>query len=603
MKRLPWFRLNETNKGLRPLPGPYPPLEVSISLATTSDVKKLSPTLEQPRAEERMWLLFTGLLLLAILIAAIRWILDHPYGIHWDEALYFNNVLRDMHNLHSGSLRKLGSILIGGDVSRPPANLLLALPFLALFGFHTAIARLVTLACWGVSGWFVYLTTRRLGSPAAGAVAILVFCLSPEVISASIFFSTEGPFFLATSVMLYFVSFYWSDGAEHPRGWIWLGLAVGLGLLSKSSFVLIAVPVLAVTFLFVRRNHPNVPALASFIKAGVLAFVVAAPWWLKNLGPALSYTKFAREQPRNSLGVPSLVTWAKWFITVVVSLLGPALSILIGLIVIVAFRKIIMKREVSLDPAHRAALVTCVCAVLPLVALQLSGTNHLLRYLCPAVIPFAIAVGVLSDVTGWIRSRAAIAISGMLAFVQLLMIVAPVAFPNNQPVDPGFYNGGLPWRIMVRFEQWDLKPLRDIAQNCGLEKPRIAFLGMGRPLNPPQILYPWFVAGASPSERNGYSEPLWLWRYEQGPLDWQQVMSSAEQSDIVLTAPTFVGQATDRQDLDNQYNREFAERLAADPRFRGPTRLEMGRLWPVEVLVFVKKTLVCQSTADGQAKR
>ena len=80
-------------------------------------------------------------------------------------------------------------------------------------------------------------------------------------------------------------------------------------------------------------------------------------------------------------------------------------------------------------------------------------------------------------------------------------------------------------------------------------------------------------------------------------------MSSAEQSDVALTAPTFVGQATDRQNFDNQYNREFAERLAADPLFRGPIRLEMGRFWPVEVLVFVKKTLVCQSMADRQPKR
>jgi 4-amino-4-deoxy-L-arabinose transferase-like glycosyltransferase len=541
-------------------------------------------------------------MVLLILVAASRWILEHPYAIHWDEALYFNNVLRDIHNLHSGSLRQLGSIVIGGDIRRPPANLLLALPFLTLFGFHTAIARFVTLACWGVSAWFIYLTMRRIGSPAAGAVAVLVFCLSPEVISASIFFSTEGPLFLATSVMLFFLSFYWSDGVEHQRGWIGLGLAIGLGLLSKSSFVLIALPVLAATFFFIRRNHLTIPAMSSFIKSGALAFVVAAPWWLKNLGPALSYTKFAREQPRNSLGDPSLVTWAKWFFTVVVSLIGPGLSILIGLVVIVAFRKIIMKREVNLDPVHRAALVTCGCAVLPLVAIQLSGTNHLLRYLCPAVIPLAIAVGVLSDVTGWIRSRAAMAFSGALVAVQLLMIVSPVLFPNNHPVDPGLFNGGLPWRIMVRFDQWDLKPLRDISQNCSLEKPKISFLGIGRPLNPPQILYPWFLAGESPAEKNGFSEPLWLWRYEQGQLDWQEVMNSASRSDIVVTAPDFVGQATDRQGLDNQYNREFAERLAGDPRFRGPIRLQMGRFEPVEVLVFVNSSLACHPAAKGQAK-
>jgi 4-amino-4-deoxy-L-arabinose transferase-like glycosyltransferase len=552
---------------------------------------------------ERYSLVFACLVVLAIAAAAIRWILDHPYGIHWDEALYFNNALRDLHNVYSGSLRQLGSIVIGGDVRRPPANLLLALPFLILFGFHTAVARFVTLACWGVSAWFIYLTTRRIASPAAGALAALVFCLSPEVISASIFFSTEGPFFLATSMMLYFGSSYWRDETERSdRSWIGFGLAIGLGLLSKSSFALIAVPVLLVTFFLARRNQLRFPATASFTKAGTLGLIIAAPWWLKNLGPALSYARFAREQTRNSLGAPSFVTWGKWFYTVVVSLIGPGLSILIGLVIVLVVRKILVKREVSLNQVQRTALLTCLAAVLPLIGLQLSGTNHLLRYLCPAVIPFAIAVGLLSDVTGMIRSRAAMAISGTLAGAQLLMMVAPVVFPNNRPVDPGFFNGGLPWRIMVRFDQWDWKPLRDIAQSCALEKPKIAFLGMGRPLNPPQLLYPWFAAGDSPSERNGFDEPLWLWRYEQGPVDWQKVMSLVGRGDIVLTAPGFEGQATDRQDFDNRDNREFAERISRDPRFRGPMRLKMGRFEPVEVDVFLRNGLACSPRQEQTAR-
>lgn len=563
---------------------------------------ELSASRQQARSTERSWLWLTGLLLLPLVVAAIRWMFDHPYGIHWDEALYFNNLLRDLHNLHSGSLRQLGSILIGGDVRRPPANLLLALPFVAAFGFHTVIPRLVTLACWGVSGWLIYLTTRRMASQSAAALAVLVFCLSPEVVSASIFFSTEGPFFIATALMLYFASFYWSDEAQAPRVWIGLGLAMGLGLLAKSSFLLIAVPVVAVTMiLFLRRNHWKFSAWSSFVKAGAVAFVVAAPWWIKNLGPALAYTKFAREQPRNSLGSPSLAIWAKWFFTVVVSLMGPALAILIALVGIMAFRKLVFRKETSLDPIHQAALLTCGFGILPLVVLQLSGTNHLLRYLCSALIPFAIAVGVLAEAAGWTRLKPALAISGTLATVQLLMLVTPVAFPNQQPVDPGFYNGGLPWRIMVRFDQWDWKPLQEISQSCGLDKPKIAFLGMGRPLNPPQILYPWFIKGLSPSDRNGFYEPLWLYRYEQGPFDWNQVMSAAELSDIVLTAPAFVGQATDRQNLDNGHNREFADRLFKDPLFQPPIHLQMGRFEPVEVLVFVKSGFACHSTATARA--
>ncbi|HKW64931.1 MAG TPA: glycosyltransferase family 39 protein [Candidatus Acidoferrum sp.] len=568
----------------------------------TSVENELSSSRKQTRFTEKSWLWLTGLLLLPLIVAAVRWMLDHPYGIHWDEALYFNNLLRDLHNLHSGSLRQLGSILIGGDVRRPPANLLLSLPFVAAVGFHTVIPRLVTLACWGITGWLIYLTSRRMAGQSAAALAVLVFCLSPEVVSASIFFSTEGPFFIATAAMLYFASFYWSDEAQRPRVWIGLGLAIGLGLLAKSSFLLIAVPVVAVTMiLFHRHTHWNSSAWSSFFKAGAVAFVVAAPWWIKNLGPALAYTKFAREQPRNSLGSPSPAIWAKWLFTVVVSLIGPALAILIAIVGILAFHKLVLRKEISLDPVHRAALATCSFAILPLVALQLSGTNHLLRYLCPVLIPFAISVGVLAETSGWIRYRPALAITGALAAVQLLMLVTPVAFPNQQPVDPGFYNGGLPWRMMVRFEQWDWKPLREISQGCGLDKPKIAFLGMGRPLNPPQILYPWFVKGLSPSDGNGFYEPLWLYRYEQGPYDWNQVMSSAELSDIVLTAPTFVGQATDRQNFDNEHNREFADRLAKDPLFQPPIHLQMGRFEPVEVLVFVKNGFACHSPTTAQA--
>ena len=145
-----------------------------------------------------------------------------------------------------------------------------------------------------------------------------------------------------------------------------------------------------------------------------------------------------------------------------------------------------------------------------------------------------IAVGVLADSTGWIRMRTAVGVTFVLAGMQLLMLAYPVLLPNRQPVDPGFYNGGLPWRIMVRFEQWDWAPVHEIAQDCGLSRPKIAFLGMGRPLNPAQIEYPWFLAGESPSEKNGYTEPLWLWRYEEGPFDWTPVMAGADGDSFLI---------------------------------------------------------------------
>ena len=559
------------------------------------------PNMEDSGTEGPSWFFFASAVVFLIVVAATRWIFAHPYGIHWDEAYYFNEALTDTHKLHSGSLRQLGSILID-DPFRPPAYRLFALPFLALFGFHTVTTRFVTLACWLATAAFLYLTSRRIASPAAAAIAVLVFCLAPEVLSASTFFSTEGPFLLAVSATLYFLLDYW--GEEWGRqGWICLGLAFALGLLSKITFVLIAFPILAVTFILHRPKPLSVQALMPLFKSSALAFVIAAPWWLKNIVRAVQYSGMSRQQPRESFGAPSLLTWAKWLGSVAMGLLGPAITILICLVVIVAVRRIVIKKETVLKPLHRTAVWAGVCAGLPLVVLQLSGMNHNLRYLTPAVIPLAMAIGVLSDATGWIRSRSAAAIAGTLIFAQLLMIVSPVAFPKPYPVDPGLVNGGLPWGIWVRFEQWDWRPLRNVASSCGLQQPKISFLGMGRPLNPPQIEYPWFVDGTVSSDAGLWrSQPIWLWRYEEGRLDWQDLMSKSDQSDIVLTAPGFIGQVSDKQDLDNRYNREFVERLAADPLFRGPIRLKMGRFEPIEVAVFVKSTLPCHFAEEPPSR-
>jgi len=93
-------------------------------------------------------------------------------------------------------------------------------------------------------------------------------------------------------------------------------------------------------------------------------------------------------------------------------------------------------------------------------------------------------------------------------------------------------------------------------------------------------------------------DPTWLWRYENGAIDWQSLMTTADQSDIVITAPHFAGEAAYGEDRDNRYNADFAARLSEGQHFRKATTLEMGRFEPVEVLVFVNRNLTCRS-ADG----
>jgi len=220
------------------------------------------------------------------------------------------------------------------------------------------------------------------------------------------------------------------------------------------------------------------------------------------------------------------------------------------------------------------------------------------------VIPLAIAVGVLADWSGWALAGPSIAISGLLFCAQLVMIVAPVLFPNKHPVIMGMANGQYPWRVMARVDQWDWTPLEQISRSCGAESPKISYLGEGRAFNPPQIERPWATVAASTGLANyPYPDVTWLWRYEEGPIDWQKVMASADQSDLVITAPRFGGEVGNSGDLYNQHNSEFADRLSHDSHFREPVRLEMGRFEPVDVLVFVNQSLVCHSRTQAAGSR
>lgn len=541
------------------------------------------------KPEDRWWLLLAAISVIAILAAASRWILYHHYGINWDEAEYLNQALLNLRILHSGNLHHIGGMILIGDPFRPPAYRLLVLPFLALFGHSIAVARFMTLAFSALSAWFIYSCTRRISAPVAGIIAALVFCLSTEVVLDSTYFSTEGPLFLATAAMLYFLFTGWSTEGEYKGNWIGLGLAVALGFLSKMTFALIAIPLFVFVVVDAYRRRSGLRGIMPFFKAGIVAFVVGAPWWLLNFRHALGFATHAEGFVRGSLGGPSPVTYVKWLGTVFIGLLGPGVSVflLCVLVVVVWHRKDLNKRENILGSLQGKVLLACACAGLPLVAAELSSTNQNLRFLSPAVIPLAIAVGILSEKVGLTRSRAFFGLSGVLMLSQVGILVAPVLFPNHKPIDPRLVNGEVPWAVFARFEQWNWKPVRKISLGCGVETPTISYLGNGRAFNLPQIQYPWAARGTpAPSV-------TWLWRYEQGPLNWEKVMEAAGRSDIVLTAPHYLGQASDKDGLDNQYNAEFAARLSQDPLFRKPIHLELGRFKPVEVDVFVKKTLRC----------
>ncbi len=544
---------------------------------------------EKRRVCQNVWAYSAGSAVLIIVLAAIIWSHAHPFGLHWDEAEYLNQSGIDVQRLWAGKILSLCGRILLKDYGHPPAYRLIVLPFLAVFGFHVIVARLVSLACYALSCWFLYRTGALIAGRAAGALAVLIFALSPEVIAASIVFGTDTSLYLAISAMLYYVFRAWSEQRQSRVTWIGLGLSIGVGLLAKPSFLPIAIPVFVFWFIAGHYGWLQIPKLRGQRKAIVLGLLIGAPWWLMNLKGLIQYVEFARSDVRNSMGSPSLFTLMKWLSSFVQGLLGHGIAILIVLIAIVSFVRHFQNHGRSFTNREKAVLIACACGAVPILLAQLSGTNYLLRHISPALIPLAVSVGVLGELSGWCSSLVGCLTSGILVCGQLAMLLAPVVVPNKQPIEIGFSNGVYPWQAMARFDQWDWAPARVLTQNCGLKSPKIGYVGNGRAFDEPQIEYAWVSQGLAPPDVD------WLWRFEDGPIDWRKLMARADQEDVVITAPHFTGEVTIKENLDNAHNAEFAERLSNDPHFQHPTKFEMGRFRPIDVLVYVNSSLMCHA--------
>lgn len=552
--------------------------------------------------------------------AIVIWSLGHPFGIHWDESEYINDVLIDVQRLHAGLWVRLGGRVLLKSFGKPPAFRLFADPVAALVGPRIPLIRLVSLACYLATAVFVYLAGRLVGSRVAGAFAALIFCLAPEVLTASMFLSTDAPLILATAAMFYFLARIvigppGEAGASAvrssiapvdsipPADWIGAGVAAAIGLLAKATFFLIGPPALLFCW-FAAGERRRPPIRAGLIRAGLIALGLAGPWWILNLRSALGYATYARDFVRDSLGPPSPATWHRWLDSVVLCLTGPSVALVAVLVVAAVALRMVFGRRRVLGRAERLTLGLAASTGLPVVISQLSATSHLLRYLTPAVVPFAVALGVLACHTLWTRSLPGIAAVSLALAVQIGVILYPLSDPNQTALPGVLVNGVVPWRVMSRIDQWNWQPLLGIERACRLPAARIAYLGDGRELDPPAIAYPWVMA-VYPTRLSAFDfpDPKWLWRYEEGPIDWRRVMAGAEASDIVVTAPGYTGDPTNREDLDNQHNGEFVERMVHDPAFQRPLYFETGRFAPLAIDVFVKKGFPCPSAGGVQSAR
>jgi len=549
-----------------------------------------------------MWKAFAVVTAALLLGAGILWMLDNPESHSSDEAFYFNRVIDDAQRVHAArsvtvkldtlvtvKLETLIRTLLDEDRGRPPAYRLLVFPLVYAIGFSSLSVRLFSFMFFVATIGLTYLTVRRVARPASAALGALFIALCPGMIFQSMTFGTEYPLFLATSAMLYFLVSAWNSGRDSITQIVGLGLCLALGALAKSSFLLIGGPPLLLTLILVLMGRITAPTPKALLGSGLVGLLIVWPWWALNLRPAAIFARGARNFYRHALdSTPIAMLW-DWLMLFIQTGFGPALAIVAMLVLAAWGLERSRGRRNDADPSPPGTQSTiaflCLLSPAPLIIAHLSSKNQNIMHVTP-IMPFiAVGLGVLADSIQWQRKKVLSASIAGLLVAQLAMTLWPLAARVVLPLEPPQSSGRPPWYVYARMDSWDLTELMSLSRAHGLETPSISFLGNARSFGSAHIAFPWLVAGiALPSE------PRWLWWYEDGPIDWDKVSSSIASSDLVLTVPGYVGMRSDKQDLDNQHNGEFAARLERDGQFCAPAVLQVGRFEKVSVLVFARRS-------------
>ena len=394
---------------------------------------------------------------------------------------------------------------------------------------------------------------------------------------------TEPSLDLALAMMFYFCFRDWEHAQARSWSWLGLGVSLGFGILAKISFVLIGGPVILIMLWSKYIRKAEGLSFSYLSKAFIVGTFMAFDWYRNNLYDYLYLlTHVTTKFIRHSFGL-NLTLWEKFkvgFIVFSESETGPylwALTVLFMLIIII--------RHKDINERKKLALWICFLSMLPTLFTFFTGINNNTRYLSPLMIPLAIAFGLMaSEIKDSLGPKANLMLSGVI-FFQLMVMVAPSPgyplYKRPDAIGKVLLNGNLS-TVFGWQDEWDWSTLKKICDQRRIKNPTIRYIGNGMQLKNFIIKYPW-------KKDRRQADVAGLGRYDDGPINWNNIFKEIHKSDVVLTAPALKGYAPNKDYLDNLHNAEFVKRLEADPLFDGPVILTMGKIEPEKVYIFFRK--------------
>lgn len=141
--------------------------------------------------------------------------------------------------------------------------------FIALMGNTEFAVRAGAFLCWLVTAWFSYRLTRDVLGRAAAYRALALVAVLPVYFFFGLFMSPDAPLTACWAAAIYFM--HRIVVREEPRAWLWLGVAIGLGMISKYTVVLLGTAIVLFVLIdrpsrkWLTRPEPYVAALIALV--------------------------------------------------------------------------------------------------------------------------------------------------------------------------------------------------------------------------------------------------------------------------------------------------------------------------------------------------
>ncbi len=558
------------------------------------------------------WMVLCMGVLVGTQLCSTIWAFSNPMPHHWDNAIYLNQAYSDQWSYRNGGpishhagISGVCDSILNSDPWIPPAYRILSAPFVFTGIRMLAMLRAISLAVFWLSLYLTYRTGAAVlpgpSGKVAGITAAMLLGLYSEIGWSVRVYGTEHTLYLATALLLFCIALATRSQVESHRTWIWLGVALGLGLLSKVSFVFIAGPAIGmVVILMILGRMPGL-AWWKLLASMLIALAMTWPYYHLHLVEALRYGQDMTQFQRHSLHKTGLRLLLSWLQLHTSEGMGRPAAVILGTMIVLAllggimrlrslrlFARRLRRGEDSISvaefqtlPSAPAAgsegtsvgvmILTGLVTGLPLLAFQLLfSKSDNVRHMTPAYFPITLAITMAAAWLGGLVSWYAWTVLLVCAFCSISQLRDEYIPMTNQPDDI-----------------WDWDPIYAIAQQRQIRFPMIGHVGNAGLFCDPAITYPWV-------RRGRWANSQWLWRMEDGLYDPLSIHRKLVDHDMVLTAPDFHMPASgsmlaDPVEQDNAHNAEFAAAMSHEPGWELAGKFSIGAINRGEIWVFVKK--------------